>query len=337
MILRKASFFILIWGILFLVVFAAFSRAQNPGLADFQIKDQHGTTVTSADFLNSIVLIIGSDRGGSAFNPQWDRAIQGSLIGQTGSLDGVRIIAVADMRGVPGFLRGMVTGEFRKKAGAQVLMDWDGVLPQAYGFIPDASNIVVLDQASRSVYQTTGKEVEEEKVLAVTEAIAQLKHVALSELSIVQDQPPQAVSPSILSLPMPLEPSLPSTQQPPQKPPRAIPRATVVEISQTGDMQSNPPPLETAPADADEAVATLGGGDFIFDKALFETLKDRGVLEVVLGFSGGTGGMPNWEDVYTGKSDHAEVVQITFRPDAITYKERTDANFWQSVPSQDPE
>jgi peptide-methionine (S)-S-oxide reductase len=66
-------------------------------------------------------------------------------------------------------------------------------------------------------------------------------------------------------------------------------------------------------------VATLGGGCFWCLEAVFEQL--RGVENVVSGYSGGTVVNPSYELVSMGTTGHAEVVQITFDPNIITFKE----------------
>lgn len=55
---------------------------------------------------------------------------------------------------------------------------------------------------------------------------------------------------------------------------------------------------------------TLGGGCYWCIEAIFENLD--GVKKVVSGFSGGTTKNPSYEEVCTGKTGHAEVVQITY-------------------------
>ncbi|MES2239835.1 MAG: peptide-methionine (S)-S-oxide reductase MsrA [Bacteroidota bacterium] len=55
---------------------------------------------------------------------------------------------------------------------------------------------------------------------------------------------------------------------------------------------------------------TLGGGCYWCIEAIFENLN--GVKTVVSGFSGGKTANPSYEEVCTGKTGHAEVVQITF-------------------------
>jgi peptide-methionine (S)-S-oxide reductase len=66
-------------------------------------------------------------------------------------------------------------------------------------------------------------------------------------------------------------------------------------------------------------VATFGGGCFWCMEAVFNELN--GVEKVVSGYSGGSVADPTYEQVCTGRTEHAEVVQITFDPKIISYKE----------------
>ncbi len=72
-------------------------------------------------------------------------------------------------------------------------------------------------------------------------------------------------------------------------------------------------------------IATLGGGCFWCLEAVFEEL--RGVQEVVSGYSGGTVPDPTYEQVCTGTTDHAEVVQVTFDPEAVSFREILEVYF----------
>ncbi|HUL49770.1 MAG TPA: peptide-methionine (S)-S-oxide reductase MsrA [Gemmatimonadales bacterium] len=64
-------------------------------------------------------------------------------------------------------------------------------------------------------------------------------------------------------------------------------------------------------------VATLAGGCFWCLEAAFQEL--RGVEGVQSGYAGGHVPRPTYEQVCTGSTGHAEVVQVTFDPDVITY------------------
>jgi peptide-methionine (S)-S-oxide reductase len=72
-------------------------------------------------------------------------------------------------------------------------------------------------------------------------------------------------------------------------------------------------------------MATLGGGCFWCLEAVFREL--RGVEKVVSGYAGGAAADPSYEQVCTGKTGHAEVVQVTFDPKAVSYQEILEVFF----------
>ncbi len=72
-------------------------------------------------------------------------------------------------------------------------------------------------------------------------------------------------------------------------------------------------------------VATLGGGCFWCLEAVFQDL--RGVEEVVSGYAGGSVPNPSYQEVCGGRTGHAEVVQVTFDPEVISYREVLEAFF----------
>jgi peptide-methionine (S)-S-oxide reductase len=72
-------------------------------------------------------------------------------------------------------------------------------------------------------------------------------------------------------------------------------------------------------------VATLGGGCFWCLDAVYREL--RGVENVESGYAGGTKPSPTYREVCTGQTGHAEVVQITFDPTEITYRELLEVFF----------
>ena len=73
--------------------------------------------------------------------------------------------------------------------------------------------------------------------------------------------------------------------------------------------------------------ATFGGGCFWCVEAVFQKLK--GVHEVVSGYAGGQVENPSYEQVCSGKTGHAEVVQIDFDPEVISYDELLTV-FWRT-------
>src|SRR5580658_7019221 len=67
------------------------------------------------------------------------------------------------------------------------------------------------------------------------------------------------------------------------------------------------PPVETV---------TIGGGCFWCTEAVFTELA--GVEQVLPGYAGGSAKNPSYEDVCTGRTGHAEVVEIRFRPSVLS-------------------
>ncbi|MGH9710944.1 MAG: peptide-methionine (S)-S-oxide reductase MsrA [Candidatus Acidiferrales bacterium] len=73
-------------------------------------------------------------------------------------------------------------------------------------------------------------------------------------------------------------------------------------------------------------IATFGAGCFWGVEAAFRRLP--GVVDVAAGYSGGHMVNPTYNDVCSHKTGHAEVVQVTFDPERISYDQLLDV-FWQ--------
>jgi peptide-methionine (S)-S-oxide reductase len=73
--------------------------------------------------------------------------------------------------------------------------------------------------------------------------------------------------------------------------------------------------------------ATLGGGCYWCTEAIFQMLP--GVKSVASGFAGGTKENPTYEEVCTGRTGHAEVIQVEFDPKVISY-EKILKTFWEA-------
>ena len=76
-------------------------------------------------------------------------------------------------------------------------------------------------------------------------------------------------------------------------------------------------------------IAIFGGGCFWCTEAIF--LKLRGVLSVTPGYAGGTVKNPNYYEVGSGTTGHAEVIKIEFDPSVISYDNLLDV-FWHCKP-----
>ena len=71
--------------------------------------------------------------------------------------------------------------------------------------------------------------------------------------------------------------------------------------------------------------ATLGGGCFWCLEAIFE--RQSGVKSVTSGYAGGAEPNPSYEAVCTGNTGHAEVIQVEYDPETISYTQLLDL-FW---------
>ena len=79
-------------------------------------------------------------------------------------------------------------------------------------------------------------------------------------------------------------------------------------------------------------LATLGGGCFWCTEAVF--LEIEGVEKVVPGYSGGHVKNPTYKQVTTGTTGHAEVIQVSFNPEVVTYHEILEIFFTMHDPTQ---
>ncbi len=72
--------------------------------------------------------------------------------------------------------------------------------------------------------------------------------------------------------------------------------------------------------------ATLGMGCFWCSEAIYQNLK--GIKKVTPGYAGGMTKNPTYDDVCSGKTGHAEVIQLEFEPKEITYEDILSI-FWR--------
>lgn len=75
------------------------------------------------------------------------------------------------------------------------------------------------------------------------------------------------------------------------------------------------------------ATATFGNGCFWCTEAIFKSLK--GVESVESGYSGGKLQNPTYKEVCSGETGHAEVIQVVYDPQVISYQELLEV-FWQT-------
>lgn len=148
-------------------------HAEPKQLVDFKLKDQFGTIHQLSDVSGNVVLIIGSDKGGSQYNEVWAVAVHNAL-NEHPLYDQIKQVPQADLRGVPRLLRPVVRAMFPNGPGQWVLMDWEGAIASEYAFVPGVSNLLVFAQDGSLVLQTSGTALDEEVLDTVIEALRNL-------------------------------------------------------------------------------------------------------------------------------------------------------------------
>lgn len=93
-------------------------------------------------------------------------------------------------------------------------------------------------------------------------------------------------------------------------------------------------PSLSAPAQPALARATFGGGCFWCMEEEFEKLP--GVVSVVSGYAGGHKKDPTYEEVSTGQTGHAEVVQVLYDPARISYEKLLEV-YWHNTDPTTPD
>lgn len=103
--------------------------------------------------------------------------------------------------------------------------------------------------------------------------------------------------------------------------------------SQTAEnpKQKNNTPVQTSPMDGLHK-AYFASGCFWCVEAIYESVK--GVKEVVSGYSGGHTENPTYQSSNTGKTGHAEAVEVLYNPNLITFSELVDVYFGSQNPTQ---
>jgi peptide-methionine (S)-S-oxide reductase len=76
---------------------------------------------------------------------------------------------------------------------------------------------------------------------------------------------------------------------------------------------------DSSSSNTNTAIATLGGGCFWCLDAVFREL--RGVEDVISGYAGGRVADPTYREVCSGRTGHAEVVQVRFDPRVLSYQD----------------
>lgn len=101
----------------------------------------------------------------------------------------------------------------------------------------------------------------------------------------------------------------------------------ILALGLTGTTWSLAQPAKPAPKPA-TAKATFAGGCFWCMEEAFDPVP--GVISTVSGYMGGHTKNPTYEQISTGRTGHAEVVQIEYDPQKVTYEKLLEV-FWRNI------
>jgi hypothetical protein len=127
--------------------------AADSTLIDFEIKDQFEKIHRDDDFRGRVVVVFAYDRKGNDYQDQWFSAMRDSLA-VTHDTSVVGFVRLANVRGVPFFLKSMIKGKFPREPERWTLLDWKGRFDKAYEFAADMCTILVFDQRGTLVGST---------------------------------------------------------------------------------------------------------------------------------------------------------------------------------------
>jgi hypothetical protein len=147
--------------------------AQSPTLIQFEMTDQFGRVYRNADYEGRVLYVIGSDAKGSKFSESWSKAIYDALKEEAG-IENLAALPLANLKGVPFFLRGTIKKKFPQEQDTWVLMDWKGQFAKAYDFEPRSTNILIFAPDGTLIHQAHGQEIEQDALDGIVEKLRDL-------------------------------------------------------------------------------------------------------------------------------------------------------------------
>ena len=109
--LSTCRFRLLLIAAALIVAGAQVAAATELQLIDFEIKDQFESAHTQQELKGRILIVVGADRKGKEFSDVWVEVVRDTLE-STNRLDSVLLVSVANVKGVPFFVKGKVKKMF---------------------------------------------------------------------------------------------------------------------------------------------------------------------------------------------------------------------------------
>jgi len=162
-----------IFSLCFILLTALTLFAQNNKMISFELEDQFGEVYTDNSWPGKIVILLGSDKGGSVYNEVWGKAIYDSLKNDLG-FEKIQMVGLSDLNSVPFFMKWMIKGKFPDEKEKWVLMDWDGEFPEAYNFKEDMANILIFNSDKILVCQESLTKIDDKILFKILSTIRKL-------------------------------------------------------------------------------------------------------------------------------------------------------------------
>lgn len=141
---------------------------------EFALVDQFGQQHRSSDLADRHLIFVGGDRSASEVVRSWSTEIRRILQDRPAAEEGLALIRVADLRGVPETFKDLVGKRMRKRQQVPVLMDWDGEITEVLSFEPKHANVVLIDSSGTIRLSLKVKQPDAAEVEALREAIEEL-------------------------------------------------------------------------------------------------------------------------------------------------------------------
>jgi len=146
------------------VALLAFALGIGQPAGPLVLTDQYDHEFHLDDLRGSVVILIVGDRTGSDYMSAWSHGIRARYKAQ--EYPQLKIVPVANLASVPGFLHGFVKKKFLSKDPAHpaspIQLDWQGAVAQRFGFHNGVTNVYVIDRDGVLQYEGSGKGTEAE-------------------------------------------------------------------------------------------------------------------------------------------------------------------------------
>ena len=137
----------------------AFALGIGQSAGPLVLTDQYDHEFRLDDLRGSVVVLIVGDRTGSNYMSAWTRGIRARYRAQ--EYPQLKIVPVANLASVPGFLHGFVKKKFFSKdpshPASPVQLDWQGTVARCFGFHDNLTNVYVIDREGSLQYEASGK------------------------------------------------------------------------------------------------------------------------------------------------------------------------------------